>query len=65
MFSLLKAGYFGNRCDVTNICFSEPCQNDGSCVITGPNSYNCSCTSLFAGDHCESGTYKNKKKEMK
>ncbi|WP_438039051.1 pentapeptide repeat-containing protein [Sorangium sp. So ce128] len=38
----------GSPCASTN-----PCQNGGTCVYAGPNSYTCSCPSPWTGTNCE------------
>ena len=31
------------------------CENDGKCMLTGMDSYVCSCKQGYSGDHCELG----------
>ena len=35
-------------------CIEEPCHNSGQC-FDQINSYNCSCTEFWTGQHCEQG----------
>lgn len=38
--------------DYVNPCWSSPCQNNGSCVLT-PEGYMCLCSFDFSGERCE------------
>ena len=38
-----------------NACTSGPCNNGGSCTVTGDGSYSCQCTEGFFGESCEKG----------
>ncbi|CAM4742153.1 unnamed protein product [Rotaria magnacalcarata] len=53
----------GDRCQYTNYCQSQPCQNQGSCLPLGPeNSFMCRCQpgygnydcSMYLGQSCSS-----------
>ena len=35
-------------------CKSEPCLNNGVCVVTDDNNYVCVCQAGYTGDNCES-----------
>ncbi|XP_066147032.1 sushi, von Willebrand factor type A, EGF and pentraxin domain-containing protein 1-like [Euwallacea fornicatus] len=51
-------GFFGTFCDKKmSPCDSQPCQNSGSCLITG-GGFNCSCPEDFTGKYCESAIEK-------
>ncbi|CAF1418976.1 unnamed protein product [Adineta steineri] len=49
---------FGHRCYLkNNHCQQNPCLNKGSCIVTynltDVNHYQCICTDLYEGNHCE------------
>jgi Notch-like protein len=35
-----------------NLCSTNPCQNNGTCVMLGPNTFVCQCTGLWTGTYC-------------
>ena len=36
-----------------NSCTDTPCQNGGTCTVTGDNSYVCECLDGFQGNNCD------------
>ena len=51
--TLLRLGYIvGFHVADIDDCVDVPCQNDGEC-LDRVNGYQCNCTALWAGDHCE------------
>ena len=38
-------------------CSSNPCQNGGTCVDFGLNSFRCNCVQWFTGSICEGNVY--------
>ena len=45
--------FLGKNCQINiDECFSQPCQNDGTC-IRGTNGYFCNCTQNYRGNNCE------------
>ncbi|XP_033646303.1 IgGFc-binding protein-like isoform X2 [Asterias rubens] len=47
-------GFIGNgiTCEAS-LCGNVTCENDGKCMLTGMDSYVCSCKQGYSGDHCE------------
>ena len=41
---------------IVNPCAYNPCQNGGTCTVTGDGTYTCSCVEGFEGDNCETGS---------
>ena len=53
--------YYGPRCYLkSSFCFSQPCQNNGTCIEVGDPTrskpYSCKCTVDFDGDNCQNRT---------
>ncbi|XP_006634681.1 prostaglandin G/H synthase 2 [Lepisosteus oculatus] len=45
----------GIACESANPCCSQPCQNRGVCMTTGPEHYECDCTGTgYSGPNCSS-----------
>jgi len=42
---------------VLDPCMSEPCQNNGSCVLGADSNYTCSCLAGTTGTLCETSQY--------
>ena len=48
------SGLAGENCDMINVCASDTCLNNGTCLFDfADKSYKCYCTDEFAGLHCE------------
>ena len=47
--------YIGDKCEIeAGPCVSNPCQNGATCNNNiSDNTYTCSCTNEFKGNHCE------------
>ncbi|XP_072037764.1 uncharacterized protein [Amphiura filiformis] len=45
-------GYAGFNCETIAPCDSNPCLNDGECILTS-DSYTCNCLSSYTGNNCE------------
>ena len=53
-FHLIK----NNFLTVVDMCYSEPCQNAGTCN-NGVNKYTCDCAPGYEGPNCETGDSQN------
>ena len=49
---LCPASFTGTNCENRLTCWSNPCENGGSCVEY-VDSYNCTCPANWIGSHCE------------
>ncbi|XP_038064211.1 fibrillin-1-like isoform X3 [Patiria miniata] len=48
-------GYTGTNCEtvVPTACSTNPCLNNGVCVVTGQTTYSCNCISGYSGTVCQ------------
>ncbi|XP_078377795.1 uncharacterized protein LOC144660948 [Oculina patagonica] len=51
----LTAVYSGQWANCVNPCTNNPCQNAGTCTVTGDDSYSCQCSEGYYGNSCEKG----------
>lgn len=49
------AGYSGTLCTIdVDVCgHQSPCENNGTCTNTGPDTHSCECPPQFHGPNCE------------
>ncbi|CAH1238490.1 FBN1 [Branchiostoma lanceolatum] len=52
-YACVCPGYAGDVCETElDECQSDPCANGGTCIDL-VNGYNCTCTALYTGSHCD------------
>ncbi|XP_078377928.1 uncharacterized protein LOC144661095 [Oculina patagonica] len=49
----LTAVYSGQWANCVDPCTNNPCQNAGTCTVTGDDSYSCQCAEGYYGNSCE------------
>ncbi|KAL9967398.1 hypothetical protein ACROYT_G025615 [Oculina patagonica] len=47
------AVYSGQWANCVDPCTNNPCQNAGTCTVTGDDTYSCQCPDGFEGNNCE------------
>lgn len=56
------SGFIGPTCNIPTRpvpCDPNPCMNNGTCTITGPTQFECSCLPNFSGNKCQNCDIKN------
>lgn len=47
-------GFVGKDCELVDLCFDNPCQNNSTCLLIGDGkNFDCACNEGFSGLTCE------------
>ena len=54
---LCPVTYSGDLCEMTDFCYSSPCNNNGTCISNSDNdTFTCICAPGYSGDTCTNDT---------